>query len=118
MKTLAMAAMFAAAITPAQAQVTSYYNAGDFVTDYKDGSSISARLYIKGVGEGLSFYNSLVDKEHGKPAFCEPEHLAIVDAQFVSMMREFITKYPNTKTMPVPLVLLYALKDTFPCKGQ
>ena len=31
------------------------------------------------------------------------------------MMRAFLTKYPNTKTMPVALVLLYALKDTFPC---
>ena len=116
MKTLTLAALIAAMITPAHAQVTSYENAGGFIAEYKDGSNIYARLYIRGVGEGLSWYNSLVDTEHmGKPAYCEPEHLAIVDAQYVSMMRAFLTKYPNTKTMPVPLVLLYALKDTFPC---
>jgi hypothetical protein len=116
MKTLTLAALIAAMITPAHAQVTGYESAGAFITEYKDGSNIYARLYIRGVGEGLSWYNSLVDTEHmGKPAYCEPEHLALVDAQYVSMMRAFLTKYPNTKTMPVPLVLLYALKDTFPC---
>jgi hypothetical protein len=116
MKTLAMATLIAGVITPAYAQETSYENAQSFITEYKDGSNIYARLYIRGVGEGLSWYNSLVDTEHmGKPAYCEPEHLALVDAQYVSMMRAFLTKYPNTKTMPVPLVLLYALKDTFPC---
>jgi hypothetical protein len=36
---------------------------------------------------GLSWYNSLVDKQHlGKPAYCEPENLAIVDAQYVSLL--------------------------------
>ena len=43
----------------------------------------------------------------------------VPDAQYVlMMMMQFLTKYPNTKTMPVGLVLLFALKDTFPCEGQ
>ena len=41
---MAMAARSQQRLTPAQARVTSYYNAG-LVTDYEDGSSISARLH-------------------------------------------------------------------------
>src|ERR1700721_4297940 len=100
MKTLTLAALIAAMITPAHAQVTSYENAGAFIAEYKDGSNIYARLYIRGVGEGLSWYNSLVDTEHmGKPAYCEPEHLAIVVAQYVSLLWAFLPKHTNTKTI-------------------
>ena len=42
-----------------------------------------------------------------------PKHLALFDAQFVSMMSEFITEDPDAGAMPVPFVLLF-LKDTFP----
>ena len=63
MKPLALAALIAAMITPAHAQVTGYENAGAFITEYKDGSNIYARLYIRGVGEGLGWYNSLLDTE-------------------------------------------------------
>ena len=116
MKTLAMATLIAAVTTPAYAQETRYENAQSFITEYKDGSNIYARLYIRGVGEGLSWYNSFVATAGGgKPAFCEPEKLGLVDGQYVAMMRQFLIKYPTTKTMPPPLVLLYALKDTFPC---
>jgi hypothetical protein len=117
MRKLALIALIVAEITPAHAQGTGY--AGAFITEYKDGAKVYAKLYIRGVAEGLEWYNSLVDtRQIGKPAYCEPEKLGLVDGQYVSMMKTFLAKHPNTKTMPVPLVLLYALKDTFPCTGQ
>jgi hypothetical protein len=116
MRILALAALIVAVMSPAHAEGNGYDSAETFIAEYKDGANIYARLYIRGVGEGLSWYNSFAETEQkGKPAYCEPEHLGLVDAQYVSMMRAFITKYPNTKQMPVPLVLLYALKETFPC---
>ena len=45
MRTLALAALIAALITPAYAQGAGYENAEAFITEYKNGSNIYARLY-------------------------------------------------------------------------
>src|SRR4051794_40572180 len=117
MRTLALSLLIALLATPASAENSGYENAQAFITEYKDGSNIYARLYIRGVSEGIGWYNTVVTvKLRGEPAYCPPDKLALVDAQHVSMMKAFLTKYPDLKEMPVPMVLLYTLRDAFPCK--
>ena len=104
MKTLAMATLIAAVITPAYAQETGYDNAESFITEYKDGSQRRNRwLYIRGVGEGLVLVQLVCGYKSGKPAFCGTRQAwPRSDGQYVAMMRQFLIKYPTTKTMPPP----------------
>jgi hypothetical protein len=79
MKTLAMATLFAAAITPAYAQETGYDNAQSFITQYKDGSNqpliwrLQARrcnpVFYLCVGlEQLNFFQKFVSLRAGRQA--------------------------------------------------
>jgi hypothetical protein len=79
---------------------------------------VAPRLFIRGVGEGISIYNTLQETRNAEPFFCPPERLGLVDAQYVAIIKDFLVKFPNTKTQPVAAVLLYALQDAFPCKGK
>lgn len=99
---------------PACAEGEQSTTTGDFIGWYGNGESLLPRLYIKGVGEGISAYNAL-SKTEGGGFYCPPGQLGIVDAQYVLILKNYVAKMPNFKKLPVPPVLLYALRDTFPC---
>lgn len=74
------------------------------------------RLYIRGVGDGIAIYSAAL-RSHGTGlAYCPPEKVGLVDAQYVAIMKGFMAKFPKTRTSPVAAVLIYALQDAFPCK--
>ena|ERR1700682_19784 len=117
MRTLVTAALIAtASILPAYAET--FDDTERFLTWYGNGQDVAPRLFIRGVGEGISIYNTLQETRNGDPFFCPPNNLGIVDAQYVAIIKGFLAKYPKTKTQPVGAVLLYALQDAFPCKRQ
>jgi Rap1a immunity proteins len=115
--TLAAAAVIATAqILPAYAQ-TPYDNAGDFVAAYgRQRDNLSLRFYAKGLGDGITIYNAYKDNEGSGQLFCPPEKVGIVEAQYVAIMRDFLAKNPKLRSGPVAVVLLLALRDSFPCK--
>jgi hypothetical protein len=103
-----------ALILPAYAE-GDFNTAGGFLEEYGNGESLLPRLYIKGIGEGISVYNALKQSEDGSQFYCPPE-FGLVDGQYVAILRSFVAKMPDTKKLPLPVVLLVALQDAFPCK--
>jgi hypothetical protein len=115
-KALAAAVVIATfLILPARAE-NEFETAGGFVEAYSHGDNVFMRLYIRGIGDGLSIYNTLLHTQGVALAYCPPEKVGLVDAQYVAIMRGFMDKFPKTRTSPVPAVLIYALQDAFPCK--
>jgi hypothetical protein len=117
---LAAVILIAASLAPAHAG-NEFSNAADFLKAWDtDNNNLYLRIYIRGVGDGMGFYNTAVGLEGGKPLYCPPEKVGLVDAQYVAIMRNYLTKWPNLKNLkqgPVSGVLIFALKDAFPC-GQ
>jgi hypothetical protein len=96
-----------------------FKTAGTFVDTYQKNNNIYMRLYIRGIGEGIGIYNAMLDQpDGGRKLYCPPGNVGIVDAQYVAIMSSFLTKYPTTRSHPVPAVLLFALKEAFPCGEQ
>ena len=96
-----------------------FKTAGDFVDAYHKNNELLLRLFVRGIGNGISAYNAMQDETDGnRKLYCPPEKVGIVDAQYVAIMSSFLTKYPKTRSYPVEVVLLFALKDAFPCGRQ
>jgi hypothetical protein len=70
--------------------------------------------YITGIAHGIQWAST----KWNIKAFCLPSKLSITTSQIISMLRQYIIKYPDWKQFPVASVLLYAYEYTFPCNTQ
>ena len=71
---------------------------------------------VNGYGQGFTIANSEIKRDGGKPLFCQPNKLALTPELSVDVVRRYVEKSPRLADAPFGLVLLYALKETFPCK--
>jgi hypothetical protein len=108
------AALIAATLIATTLQAYAADTTREFLDKYAAGDNIYARLYLRGIGDGISVYNADIQKS---ALYCPPEKVGIVDGQYAAILRGFVAKFPKTMEMPVEVVLLYALKDAFPCKS-
>jgi hypothetical protein len=111
MRIALIAAALIATALPAYAEDTTK----EFLKKYGNGEDLAARLYLKGIGAGISVYNAQKQLEGGA-AYCPPEKVGIVDTQYALIIRSFVAKYPETLDVPIDVTLLLALKDAFPCQ--
>jgi hypothetical protein len=109
MRTAVIAVALIATALPAYAAGTT---TREFLDRYAAEDNLYERLYLRGIGDGISVYN--VDIQKGA-LFCPPRKVGIVDGQYAAIIRDFIAKVPKAMELPVEVVLLYALKDAFPC---
>ena len=112
--------LFATTSTGLTDEQNEFKTAGGFVDAYqRNNDNLYMRLYIRGIGDGLGVYNAMMgDSDGDRRFFCPPDTMGIVDAQYVAIMSNFLTNYPKTRSQPVNAVLLFALKETFPCGRQ
>ncbi len=83
------------------------------------------KLYIDGMGEGISWANNLIKQLYGKKLYCQPENLAlnadnyldILDRQLKKEQKRIKSLGWKDKTV-LALFLLDGLQETFPCEGQ
>jgi len=103
---LVAAALIAMVVRPASA-ASGFSTTSGFLELYGNGESLIPRMY-----------NTMVQAEGAAGVYCPPNKVGIVHAQYVSIIKAFVAKVPKAKDLPVAGVLLYALKDAFPCQGQ
>ena len=53
----------------------------------------------------------------GRKLFCPPTKLALNGNQLLDIMRQFLEAHKSSAELPMGLVLVMAVKDTFPCGG-
>jgi hypothetical protein len=80
-------------------------------------------LYIKGIGEGLSWANTYLAVKHQELLFCAPEKLGLDAKNYQQLLETFLPVARKMKLaistpvdeMSVANLLAFALIDAFPC---
>jgi hypothetical protein len=72
-------------------------------------------MYLDGVKGGFMAYNALVKSRGGELAFCMPGDLALSTEQAEEIMLKSADKRAAKGDWPVASLLLWGLRDTFPC---
>ena len=74
------------------------------------------KLYLDGVREGVSIFDAELAVEGRQPLFCMPNNLALTVEQAEDIMMREAEKNTDPDNVPVSLLLVEGLKDTFPCQ--
>lgn len=82
------------------------------------------KTYLEGLGEGMSWINTLELRKRSSPAYCEPDKLALTIQNYMQILDMEIaaSAAAMSKTQldstPIPILLLEGLKETFPCSNR
>ncbi len=75
------------------------------------------KIYLSGSIDGLMSYNAHVLNIGGSPLFCLPGNLALAIEQADDIVMRWAAKQTNSiDELPIGMVLLFGLEDTFPCR--
>jgi len=91
------------------------------VKDYKQLKENDAmKIYVEGLGKGFVYANVVMKKETNKSLFCKPEKLVLERDNLIRILddeikRQEIDRFDKTQEAPIELILLFGLKNTFPC---
>jgi hypothetical protein len=75
-------------------------------------------IYLDGVRDGLIMHNTAIAQDGQTPLFCLPPKLALTTEQADDILRREAKKNVPADDMPIAIVLLAGLRETFPCEGQ
>jgi Rap1a immunity proteins len=76
------------------------------------------KVYLDGVKEGIVMLNVTLQVEGRPPLFCQPEKLALTVEQAEDIMMRRAKKMPDPDRVPISLILIHGLQDTFPCNEK
>lgn len=89
-----------------------------YVSDYEElkvKEPAPTRLYVSGVGEGIFWANTLLGRVD-TPMYCQPERLGLGPANYMDILEKQLERREHkTKDVPIEMVLLEGLMETFPC---
>lgn len=103
-------ALTAAPVAAVDVRLDSYRNANT------EGLRNAHHLFLDGVKSGLMASNAWMKKHVGQQAFCMPETLAMTTEQAEEIMLKSADKRAAKGEMPISLLLLWGMQDTFPCE--
>ena len=73
------------------------------------------KVYLGGVTQGLIAFDAELRIEGRQRLFCLPEKLALTDEQAENIMMREAQKMADPDRLPVSLILINGLEETFPC---
>lgn len=76
------------------------------------------KTYMTGVGIGLKWANAMLKNEGKSPLYCAPDNVGFDQNDYLSLLENEVEKKNLRKDSPdaaVEMVLLFALKNAFPC---
>jgi hypothetical protein len=107
------------AIAPLPVCAKALDTAGEFLdalnTEQGSGRAF-LRAYVTGVGEGLIAYNQYQESEGKRPIYCPPKNRGLGTDGYIAILSDYLKKSPKSKSNIPNVVMLFALKDAFPCK--
>jgi hypothetical protein len=75
------------------------------------------KAYLAGASDGLNVMNAAVGKKYGlnNLIYCPPGNLALTEDQVAVIVRRWVKDRAVRSDLPVAIVLLFGLEETFPC---
>ena len=103
--------------------LVSFTSSADAMTvifkDYKAATSDEKAfyyLYLDGVREGIVELNVVLEEKRQQPLFCLPERLELTIEQAEDIMMRQAQKMTDPDQLPIGLLLVQGLQNTFPCQ--
>jgi hypothetical protein len=75
-------------------------------------------VYLDGLSDGFITLNVALAQEGKAPLFCMPPKMSLTAEQADDILRREAKRVPPSDDMPIGIVLLAGLRETFPCEGQ
>ncbi len=95
------------------------FNAVEFLKKYESSTGVLKTMYLQylnGTANGLSWANTFVGRQYPQAKFyCPPKTFKLTATQTVTVFRRFVAKFPKYGTGPVGAVMLFTLKNKWPC---
>jgi hypothetical protein len=73
------------------------------------------KIYISGLGAGILTANEMLTVDHRALIYCEPRKLKLGTDNYIVMIDKELAETKPPDNTEINIVLLYALKSTFPC---
>jgi hypothetical protein len=99
------------ATTPAAAELTA-----KSILERLERGDPSEKLFLMGIGIGLSWANAGLNSGHKPLLFCVPEKVALTSEQELDILKRYVHENPASADFPVGGVLVSALIEAFPCR--
>jgi len=116
MNRAACAAMALCIVSGAQAQTVRFKN---FANPDGDKAALFNKIYLAGVRDALETINGSFVAQGASPLFCMPPTLVLTEEQAADIVTRTAAKAArNIDDLPIAIILLRGLKETFPCGGQ
>jgi Rap1a immunity proteins len=116
MRRAACAAMAFCIASGAQAQTVRYKR---FANPDNEKDAVFNRIYLAGVRDALQTVNGSFVAQGVAPLFCMPSTLVLSEEQAADIVTRTAAKATrNIDDMPIAIILLRGLKETFPCGEQ
>jgi hypothetical protein len=97
--------------TPAAAETS----AREFLQMYASDDNQAAKIYLRGLHQGVSWSNTVLNYQKLPKLYCAPDTITLTDDQVQDVIRRLVEKEPLNGTYPIAMVMLKALQRAFPC---
>jgi hypothetical protein len=77
---------------------------------------VSPVYFLSGLGTGFSWANTALQLDNKPRLYCVPAKIALTADQEFDVLRRYVEGNPAFADKPVGAVLLFALRDAFPCR--
>ncbi|HYE46883.1 MAG TPA: hypothetical protein VEA44_14055 [Caulobacter sp.] len=82
----------------------------------REGDDERLRLYVMGIKTGYDWANEELRADGRPMLYCQPRDLAVSYDMLAKILTDFLAANPRlTDDMAMPGVILYAMKDKYPC---
>jgi hypothetical protein len=100
-------------------QALAEMNANDFIARYQAGNAAQrAELaqHLSDISLGMNWTNAFMFVNHKFHLYCLPGSLVLTGDELADIVKRFVEKTPNDGIQPVGMILLFALRDAYPCE--
>jgi hypothetical protein len=100
-------------------QALAEMNANDFIARYQAGNAAQrAELaqHLSDISLGMNWTNAFMFVNHKFHLYCLPGSLVLTGDELADIVKRFVKKTPNDGIQPVGMIMLFALRDAFPCE--
>jgi hypothetical protein len=89
--------------------------ANEMIALFRKGD-VRSQFFLRGMGNALSWANTTLLTDKQPALFCVPESIVLTVEQEVDIMVRHIDRVPENGKLAAGGVMLYALREAFPCK--
>jgi hypothetical protein len=88
------------------------------ILDRGGASAETATIFLHGISNGLDWANTELKGQKRAQLYCVPPKLGLSVSQSILIFRDHLKRNPENGQYPAGLVMLEAMRTTFPCKSE